>query len=265
MPVEYSRLLAEFPRFRSDVTPPPAARPWRLSPESVQAAVVAADTLFPMPSQPGKKRYLSQLWWWSTCGALLGPSLAGMLVHGRAPRWQWHQWRSFYRDDFWIGFQAQSFDPVDIVDPRQMQDAGAAIAQFLAPIADVVADIGEIRPAPLWAVVVDSVCSTALAAGNELMEPRPAALMARELVSGISQLHPVTMPNFIDIVDGQVQQWDEAAARVESEVDCDVLTHAERLTCCMIFHSDTADLCVSCPRRPRSQRLGLLAELSEQF
>lgn len=167
LPPEYSQLLADFPRFSADVMPHDGAAEWHLSTEAVAAGIEAGRKLFPMPEVAGDTRFQAQLWWWSMCGALVGPSLACVLVSDRVPVWQWSSWFAFLRDDYWVGFQAQQFESISAEDADELKDSGEALAHFLDPLAQVVGEVGEIKPAPLWAVAADAVANAAISAGNE--------------------------------------------------------------------------------------------------
>ncbi|WP_297452537.1 (2Fe-2S)-binding protein [uncultured Corynebacterium sp.] len=258
-PSEYSQLLADFPRFSADVMPHDGAAEWQLSAESVTDAIEAGRKLFPMPEVEHDTRFQAQLWWWSMCGALVGPSLACMLVSDRVPVWQWSSWFAFLRDDYWVGFQAQQFEDISAEDPDELRECGEGLARFLEPLAQVVGEVGEIKPAPLWAVAADAVANAAIAAGNELMEPWRGALIGKHVVEGMQGIHKVPLPRFVDSCDGEVRPWDEVAAESQEEPDFGVVTHLERATCCMIFHCPGADLCVSCPKRSREERHQLWA------
>ncbi|KAA9270016.1 (2Fe-2S)-binding protein [Corynebacterium amycolatum] len=259
LPPEYSQLLADFPRFSADIMPHNGAAEWHLSTEAVAAGIEAGRRLFPMPEVEVDTRFQAQLWWWSMCGALVGPSLACVLVSDRVPVWQWSSWFTFLRDDYWVGFQAQQFESISAEDADELKDSGEALAHFLEPLAQVVGEVGEIKPAPLWAVAADAVANAAISAGNELMEPWRGALIGKHVVEGIQRVHRVPLPRFVDSCGGEVRPWDEAAAESGEESDFDVVTHLERATCCMIYHSPDADLCVSCPKRSREERHQLWA------
>nr|WP_120491322.1 (2Fe-2S)-binding protein [Corynebacterium lactis] len=257
IPAEYVRLLAEFPRFSADVIPHAGAAEWSVSEEAVRAGVEAGRQLFPMPEVEKDDRFQAQLWWWSMCGSLVGPSLGCVLSLGRGPEWDWDAWHCFSRDAYWVGFQAQRFRGIDAADEALLRAFGQELAHFLSPLADAVAVVGGIKAAPLWAVAADAVASAAVAAGNELMEPWKGALLGKHVVEGIAGVHHVPLPRFVDSCDGAVAPWDEQAAIAGEEPDFDVVTHLERSTCCMILHSPSADLCVSCPKRSREERYRL--------
>lgn len=256
---EYSHLLAEFPRFSADVIPRAGAKEWHLTEDAVRAGIDAGRKLFPMPDAADDTRFQAQLWWWSMCGALVGPSLASILISDSAPVWQWSSWRAFLRDDYWVGFQALQFEDLDAESPNEVRGCGERLAQFLAPLADAVSSVGGIKSAPLWAVAADAVANAAVAAGNELMEPWRGALVGKHAVEGIGRVHKVPTPRFVDTTAGEVLPWDESAAESGAEPDLDVVTHLERATCCMILHSPVAELCVSCPKRRREERYQMWA------
>lgn len=260
IPSEYSRLVAEFPRFSADVIPHEGAEQWHPTTDAVAAGIDAGRSLFPMPDVVKDDRFQAQLWWWSMCGAVVGPSLAAVLAYGRGPVWDWSQWTAFRRDNYWVGFQSHQFRDIDSDDAEALRAFGEELAAFLTPLADAVSTVGSIKVASLWAVASDAVANAAVAAGNELMEPWRGALLGKYVVEGLAKVHKVPTPRFVDSCNGEVGPWDEEAAEAGEKPDFDVVTHLERATCCMILHSPNADLCVSCPKRSREERHGLWAQ-----
>ncbi|MFD5867418.1 (2Fe-2S)-binding protein [Corynebacterium sp. NPDC060344] len=247
--------------------------------------VDAARELYPMPEEageadrngmPGDVRFLAQVWWYSTCNSWLGPAAASIVVQGRAPRPGWDGLTVFERDDYWLGYAAVEFtdlgagDGLESGDPAAADDVrayGRAIGEMLAPVVDAIgAELG-VRPAPLWAIAADALAGAAVAAGNEVMEPWAGALTGTWLVEGLAGCgaagSAVPVPRFVDVEAGAgpdgVTSTDLDAAAAGEAADFDVVTHLERVSCCMIYRSPKAGLCVSCPRRPAAERRELWA------
>lgn len=255
---EYIRLIGQFPRFQAEVFPPSGADigdlAWEPSEETVRSRINAGRKLFPMPEAKDDTRFQAQLWWWSMCGAIVGPSMAAIVSDNVAPVLDWAEWKTFARDEYWLGFQAQAFQELARDNVEQLHDYGRELADFLSPIADLVSEVGSIKPAPLWAVAADAVANAAVAVGNELMDPWAGCVVGYCIVEGMREGHSVPLPRYVDVVDGRVSDWDLEAALAGEEPDIDVTSHLERTTCCMIYHSPDADLCVSCPKHPREVR-----------
>lgn len=258
IPQEYVRLVGQFPRFQAEVVPPAGVdiseSAWETSPAAVESRIEAGRKLFPMPDAKDDTRFQAQLWWWSTCGSILGPTIGAIVADDVAPVLDWAKWKTFSRDDYWLGFQAQEFQELVRDDADQLRDYGRQLAKFLEPIANDVSEVSGMKQAPLWAVASDAVANAAVAVGNELMEPWQGCLVGYCIVEGMRDLHKVPLPRFVDVVDGEIVDWNVDAALAGEEPEMDVMSHLERATCCMIYHSPDADLCVSCPKHPREVR-----------
>lgn len=252
---EYAALLGEFPRFRADVVAHDGAASWTATAESVAACIESAEQIFPMPNVENRQRFQAQLWWWSTANVIIGASVAAVLMQGRGPSWEPENWQGFSRDDFWVGFFASEFIDVDCDSAEEVEEYGEHMGRFLQPILELVAGTRHVRPAPLWAVLSDSIANAAIAAGNELMEPYRGCALGYHLVKGLNKVHHAPLPRFIVVADGEPVEWNpevEDAAEVD---DFDASANLLRASCCMIYQSPDIDLCVSCPKRPRDERI----------
>ncbi|MEJ6019311.1 (2Fe-2S)-binding protein [Corynebacterium sp. H113] len=262
---QYLRLLGEMPRLRAEVVPDVhvsadayhhgyAARDWLSSEKTVSARIDAGHALFPMPDVEGSTRFQAQLWWWSMCGSIVNPSVASILACESAPRLDWGTWTVFERDAYWLGFAGSEFMEMAPDSGDKVIEYGASIARFLAPVAEIVGDVGGLKDAPLWAVAADAVAGAAVAAGNELMMPWAGAAVGDLLVEGMATEYRVPSPRFVDVSEDEVVLTDMEAAKSGEDAPFNVVTHLMRATCCMIYHSPDADLCSSCPKRKREER-----------
>ncbi len=285
---EYARTFAEIPRMSAEVEAPEGARWWSggdarallCDGDFLRARVAASRELYPMPEAdetgrgglPGDTRFQIQVWWYSTCNSWLGPAAASIVVQGRAPRPGWDGLTVFRRDDYWLGYAADRFtdlgadaglEPGDADTADGVRAYGRAVGEMLEPVVEAIgAELG-VRPAPLWAIAADGLAGAAVAAGNEMMEPWAGALVGTWLVEGLAEVGRVPAPRFVDVEPGAgpegVAPTDLEAAAEGEMADFDVVTHLERTSCCMIYRSPKAGLCVSCPRRPAEERRALWA------
>ncbi|WP_295627192.1 (2Fe-2S)-binding protein [uncultured Corynebacterium sp.] len=285
---EYARTLGEIPRLRAEIEAPAGARWWRggdarevlCDGDFLTARAAASRALYPMPESettgpgglPGDTRFQMQVWWYSTCNSWMGPTAASIVVQGRAPRPGWDGLTVFERDDYWLGYAADEFVDLGVEaglepgDPETADDVRALGAEVGRMIEPVVAASGEelgVRPAPLWAIAADALAGASVAAGNEIMEPWAGALVGSWLVEGLGEVTPMPAPRFVDVDAGLgaegVTSTDLDAAAAGEQADFDVVTHLNRMSCCMIYRSPKAGLCVSCPRRSAAERRELWA------
>ncbi|WP_146128829.1 (2Fe-2S)-binding protein [Corynebacterium sp. 13CS0277] len=181
---------------------------------------------------------------------------------------------------------ARERDAWDLDEEEFAQLVGCAqsaqqLVRSIRPLLESLCAASGLRPAPLWAVLGDSLIAHAADSGNESFDPQRGYLVAQALYAGMADVMP--RPRFEVVRDGQLLALaapsaddDTAAgedagvpaatnaARVMASVsggggiDPDDHLFARRASCCMIYHSPTAEKCTSCPKhtpQERSQRL----------
>lgn len=241
----FDRLIAQHERFRPSVTPTDRT----LSAESlagsetITAAIAECQKIFSLEHS----RHAAQLWLYTLLGDVLTPSVMLMVQHDEIPNLDLGAGTLFRREgDFWFGFL-----PDNCAD--SYEEAGEALARSLSPVVEGIGTQFGIRPAPLWAVIADGAIQPAIAAGNEDFETARGYRVAEALHAGIARVAGECLPPMrVDVIeDAQLVSGD--AERIDVEEPEYLLPH--RSSCCMIFHSPAADLCTSCPRRDKQQRI----------
>ena len=103
---------------------------------------------------------------------------------------------------------------------------------------------------------VDAVAGAAVGAGNDAFEPYRGVRIAQALLAGMAEGVPegvrLPQPHFRDFCDGHFQPTDVAAALAGEERD--VHTVPQRVSCCMIYRSPAAGMCLSCPKQTPEER-----------
>ncbi|MDO5076523.1 (2Fe-2S)-binding protein [Corynebacterium sp.] len=263
----FAQVLAEYPRFRTAVTPEPGAVAVTVSelatPERLAAAIAACERLFAL----GDARWAGQLWWFSFNNSMVAPAVTAMVDCYRVPSLDLSAGALHVQPgDYWYSFST------DIVAADgAWREAGAEYAASITPLIDALTTAAGVKPAPLWAVAADALVGAAVAAGNEAFDPYRGVHIACELSEGFAagasaaassgaKAPTIPKPRFEDVRDGVMVPTDVAAARAGEEPDGEVHTVARRASCCMIYRSPVAEMCVSCPKQdPAERRAGTIA------
>ncbi|WP_448851181.1 (2Fe-2S)-binding protein [Corynebacterium sp. 335C] len=268
LPAQYGRVVAEIPWLRANVEASAdavvhdgaATGELLTTPAGVASLVRPGLDLFPMPEAgDSAERYVAQLWWYSACGAWLRVTAAMILLEDAAPRPSWEGARFFVRDGFWPGFATGTVGDVPADDADAVRAHGRDVGRWLEPTIAALGEAFGVRPAPLWAILGDELAGAAVAIGNELMEPWRGVAVGTWLAEGCAGAAEeagarMPAPRFADVTEDAVEDCDVAAALAGEEPDWDTTCALVRSSCCMIFHSPVADMCTSCPRRPREER-----------
>ncbi len=261
----FDRLMAEHERFRPSLDPSVSQGnvvdvAQLYSDDTVKTAIAASQHIFGVPTD----KHAAQLWLFSLLGDALNPSVTAMVSFDVVPLLDIRQSTVFHRDDtgYWFGFHPH-------VRAHSVRESGRALALSVAPLIATVCRVSAMRPAPLWAVVVDALVQPAMAAGNEDFETLKALGVARELAAGLQEGveslrgdlagYKAGIPHhhFEQICDGYF-------APIDAEIEPDYVV-AHRVSCCMIYHSPTAGKCTSCPHQDKDVRKNALIAASESF
>ncbi|AZA11183.1 (2Fe-2S)-binding protein [Corynebacterium gerontici] len=241
----FDRLIAQHERFRPSLTPNTntLSAAELASRDTIEGAVAECQDIFQLEHQ----RHAAQLWLYTLLGDVLTPSVMLMVQGEEIPSLNFHNGTLFRREgNFWFGFLPGS-------GADSHRQAGEELARSLSPVVEGLCEHFAIRPAPLWALIADGVIQPAIAAGNEDFETAKGYRVAEALHEGIAEvagdcLAPMRVEAIEDsglvAVDPQ---------HLEAEEPEYLLPH--RSSCCMIFHSPAADVCTSCPRQDRQQRI----------
>ncbi|WP_080795540.1 (2Fe-2S)-binding protein [Corynebacterium pacaense] len=216
----FAQLLAQYPRFADTLVPRADSQPIDLEtlsePSTVIAAIGAGQRIFQL-RQP---KHAGQLWFYSLCNALVAPSVTVMVEFDEVPSLDIGEGMLHRVDDFWFGFSTTARRS-----PGDYRGSGMAFGASMSGVVDTLCALTDLRPAPLWAVAADCLAMAAVQAGEEAFEEDLAATVATELVDGLNTRHTAPAVRF------------------------DASGHLRRASCCMIFHSPSAGMCLSCPAK----------------
>jgi ferric iron reductase protein FhuF len=180
----------------------------------------------------GDRRVLATVWWYSASTVLLTPSLAG-LVAG-VPL-------SARLEDTAISLLSGGLPVAAVAGARSLDLAGELRASLAAVIAGI-AEAGQMRERPLWAIATDSVANRLLALGRALGDVPGATALAAPLATAVGV--PLPVPRYADV----------AGARF-----------TRRASCCLLYRVPHEPMCTSCPRRPPAERQVLLEDAAARL
>jgi ferric iron reductase protein FhuF len=192
----------------------------------VVAELVAARARAVRTAEP---RVAATVWWYSASAVLLGPSLAG-LVAGLP--------LSAQPADLILSLGSGGL-PVAATSTALSADPGAELRALLGTVIPAVAEAGDLRERPLWAIATDSLAGGLLALGRMLGAVPAVTGLAGRLVAVVGA--PLPMPRYEDV----------AGARF-----------VRRASCCLIYRLPGGPLCTSCPRRSPGERTALLERVA---
>jgi ferric iron reductase protein FhuF len=179
------------------------------------------------------RRVLGTVWWYSVSSVLFTPVLAG-LVTG-------------------VGLSARLVDtrlhmlagPIPVAATTAAGVGGDIAADLRTTIAEVVAAVaeaGNVRERPLWAIATDSLANRLLAVGRAVGDVAAATALAGPLAAAVGA--PLPAPRYVDV----------AGARF-----------TRRASCCLLYRLPHEPLCTSCPRRPPAERQVLLEDTATRM
>jgi hypothetical protein len=174
------------------------------------------------------RRVPATVWWYSVSAVLVTPSLAGLAtgipLSGRLA-------------DTSLSFLSGGL-PVAAVSSAPGADLAAELRESLAAVVAAVAQAGRMRERPLWAIATDSIANGLLALGRALDDVPRVTALAEPLAAAVGP--PLPAPRYVDV----------AGTRF-----------TRRASCCLIDRLPHQPRCISCPRRPPSERQILLEGL----
>jgi hypothetical protein len=178
------------------------------------------------------RRVLATVWWYSVSTVLLTPSLAGHVtgvpLSARLP-------------DTAVSMLAGGL-PVAAVSSSPAGDVAAELRESLGAVVAAVAEAGQMRERPLWAIATDSIANRLLALGRALGDVPRATALAAPLAAAVGA--PLPVPRYVDV----------GGARF-----------TRRASCCLLYRVPHEPMCTSCPRRPPAERQVLLEDAASRF
>jgi ferric iron reductase protein FhuF len=177
-------------------------------------------------------RVLATLWWYSASSVVLTPALAG-LATGRT--------LSARLADISLSVLSDGL-PAAAVATAARGNPAADLRSTLTAVIAAVAEAGQMRERPLWAIATDSIAGRLLDLGRALGDVPAVTAMAAPLAAAVGA--PLPEPRYVDV----------GHARF-----------VRRASCCMVDRTRHGSLCTSCPRRPPAERQALLVDAARRF
>ncbi|MEJ7771642.1 MAG: (2Fe-2S)-binding protein [Geodermatophilaceae bacterium] len=186
-----------------------------------------------------ERRVLATLWWYSVSQVFLTPTVASLLVTGRALSPRPADVDLHCMPDGRI-LTARSTEVLH--GPDAVGLAAAALRDSLELAIPAVASAGATRERPLWALATDSLANRLLWLGRASGSVDRATSLAATLVERIGS--PMPVPRYVDI---------ELPAPRAGKV-----RFVRRGSCCLIYLEPREAKCASCPRMSPQSREALL-------
>lgn len=165
------------------------------------------------------------LWWYSASSTLSFLAVATSMVTGKAADPTLDGARCFLRPNGYLG---------GIVSDRtvSIEELPTALDSAFAGIIDALSAVSGARRRALWAIATDSIANRSLDVGAALGDRALGSEFAEEVVGKMTS--PLPAPRFVDVGGRKFTR---------------------RCSCCLLYETDGADKCTSCPRRTPSDRL----------
>ncbi len=182
------------------------------------------------------RHVLATLWWFSASHHLVTPTVTTLLLTGTAASPALPDLVLHHCSDGTItGAHSTAVLGTDL----DTVAAGLRAASEL--VIDIVSELTSHGVRPLWALAADSLADRLLLVGEATGRRAEARALAARLSAGIGA--PMLLPRFIDVM------------TVHGRSRCFV----QRVSCCLLYRVPGQQLCTTCPRRSRADRLRLLA------
>ncbi|AYJ47042.1 (2Fe-2S)-binding protein [Rhodococcus sp. P1Y] len=165
------------------------------------------------------------LWWYSASSTLSFLAVATAMVTGEAADPALDGARCFLRPNGYLGgILSESTIAVP--------ELPAALDQVFAGVIEALSEASGARVRALWAIASDSIANRCLDVGAALGDRLRGSSFAEELVADMTS--PLPAPRFVDVGGRRFTR---------------------RCSCCLLYVTEGADKCTSCPRRTPSERL----------
>ena len=185
----------------------------------------------------GDRRVLATVWWYSVSTVLLTPVLAGLVTGVRL---------SGRLEDTAVHLLAGGVPVAATARAGDSPDVGAEVRAALAAVIGAVAEAGEMRERPLWAIATDSLANRLLALGRAVGDVGAATALAGPVAAAVGA--PLPAPRYVDV----------------PRSSGGTVRFTRRVSCCLLYRVPHEVLCTSCPRRDPVERQVLLADLAER-
>ncbi|MGB3372804.1 MAG: hypothetical protein WBA81_19455 [Rhodococcus sp. (in: high G+C Gram-positive bacteria)] len=165
------------------------------------------------------------LWWYSASSTLAFVAVATVMVTGEAADPTLEDARCFLRSNGYLGGVVTDRTIAAELLPERLTSAFTGIIGALSVASGA-------RSRSLWAIATDSIANRSLDVGAALGDRSLGSAFAQQLVEQMAA--PMPAPRFVDVAGRRFTR---------------------RCSCCLLFVTEEADMCTSCPRRTPSDRL----------
>ena len=178
------------------------------------------------------RRVLATVWWYSASSVLLAPVLAGLATGTPL---------SARLADLSLILAPDGL-PVAAVAGAPGDNPAADLRTTLVAVVAAVAEAGDMRQRPLWAIATDSLAGRLLDLGRALGDVPGVTARAGPLAAAVGA--PLPAPRYVDV----------GGARF-----------VRRASCCLVVETPSGGLCTSCPRRHPDDRRTRLQQAARWF
>lgn len=183
---------------------------------------------------------LGTLWWYSASHYLVTPTVATLLLTGRAASPALADLVLHHHPDGTVsGAHSTAVLSADL------DTVAGALRAMLSVVIDAVATLTRHGVRPLWALATDGLAERLLFLGAATGRTDEACRLADRLSRGIGA--PLLPPRFSRRPGLEVNDQSDLGRRV-----------LRRVSCCLLYRVPGEEICLSCPRRPPSERLQAL-------
>lgn len=178
---------------------------------------------------------LATLWWYSASHYLVTPTVVTTLLTGRAAS---PALADLILHHFPDGTVSGAHSTAVL--SGGLDTVAGSLRAMLTVAIDAVSALTRHGVRPLWALATDGLAERLLFFGQAIGRTEEACRLADRLCEGIGA--PLLPPRYVDVADQSGRGG----------------RFLRRVSCCLLYRVPGQALCVSCPRRPPTERLELL-------
>lgn len=180
----------------------------------------------------------AQVWVYRFANALTLPAAAAMIEEEKYPSLDLSTCRITWMDPLWY-----TIEPLEAVE--SIEDVARTYVRSVGKIIGIVSQIADLKPAPLWALAMDSPVGGLVRYGVQDFAPGEGCEAADEFwrVMCTESGHKLPPPHYEVLTGGTF-----ARHGIDADDDGSFVEYF-RSSCCKIFRSPDADICSDCPRR----------------
>lgn len=170
------------------------------------------------------RRVLTTLWWYSASVWTIAPTVASLILADEVLSAEPHDLRLHWLPDSRI---TGATSTAVVTGGERVLAAGASLRRLYDQVIPVLADVGGMRPRPLWAIAADALAGRLLWLGRATGDTQAATALLGPLTDVLG--HPLPRARYTP-----------APQHVAPQVD--------RCSCCLLYLAPAGSMCTSCPR-----------------